>query len=211
MVTTPGPRGRAALTLLPRLRRDPLGLLTSLATEYGERVSLRSVNGHPLLLLSNPDDVAHVLVSNQTNYVKAPTYRPLKELLGNGLLTNEGESWVRQRKLVQPMFARRHVIGFAPAMTESATRMLDGWASRPVGIVSMTSWVTDFSRTVFWMSTIGVSPVTVTVSSTAPTRNSAFTGRSTFAPRSRPSRLRVLNPARVNVITYAPGRRSMML
>src|SRR5256885_4946791 len=128
MVTTPGPRGRAALTLLPRLRRDPLGLLTSLAVEYGERVSLRSVNGRALFLLSNPDDVAHVLVSNQGNYVKAPTYRPLKELLGNGLLTNEGDSWVRQRKLVQPMFARRHVLGFAPSMAAAATALLDRWA-----------------------------------------------------------------------------------
>src|SRR5690349_16228390 len=123
MVTTPGPRGREALTLLPRLRKDPLGLLTSLATTYGERLSLRSLGGHSLFLLSNPDDVARVLVSNQSNYVKSPTYRPLKELLGNGLLTNEGESWVRQRKLVQPMFARRHVLGFAPAMAGAATRM----------------------------------------------------------------------------------------
>src|SRR5919198_4403577 len=102
-----GPRGRAAAVLLPELRRDPLGLLTTLAERYGERVRVPFLHRHEVFLLSNPDDVAHVLVANQANYVKAPTYRPLREVLGNGLLTNEGEDWARQRKLVQPMFSRR--------------------------------------------------------------------------------------------------------
>jgi cytochrome P450 len=131
----PGPRGRAALTLLPRLRRDPLDLITTLFRDYGDRVTVPSVGGHLVFILSNPDDVAHVLVGNQSNYAKAPTYRPLKELLGNGLLTNEGESWARQRRLVQPMFARRQVLGFAPAMSGAATRMLDEWATLPDGTV----------------------------------------------------------------------------
>lgn len=130
-----GPRGRAALALLPELHRDPLTLLTTLADRYGDRVSVPFLRQHLVFLLSKPDDVAHVLVANQGNYVKAPTYRPLKEVLGNGLLTNEGDGWVRQRKLVQPMFARRHVLGFGPAMVAAATRMLDGWAARPDGEV----------------------------------------------------------------------------
>jgi cytochrome P450 len=130
-----GPRGRAAAALLPELRRDPLGLLTTLAERYGDRVRVPFLNRHDVFVLSKPDDVAHVLVVNQANYVKAPTYRPLREVLGNGLLTNEGEDWVRQRKLVQPMFARRNVLGFGPAMVDATTRMLDGWATRPDGSV----------------------------------------------------------------------------
>ncbi|HEV8563164.1 MAG TPA: cytochrome P450, partial [Actinophytocola sp.] len=135
MATVPGPRGRATFAILPQLRRDPLGLLTSLAATYGERVRIPSVTGHPVLLLSNPDDVAHVLVSNQSAYGKAPTYRPLREVLGNGLLTNEGESWARQRRLVQPMFARRNLLGFGPAMVSAATRLADSWSTRPDGTV----------------------------------------------------------------------------
>jgi cytochrome P450 len=130
-----GPRGRAALALLPELHRDPLGLLTGLADRYGDRVRLPFLTRHEVFLLSRPDDVAHVLVAKAANYVKAPTYRPLREVLGNGLLTNEGEDWARQRKLVQPMFARRHVLGFGPAMVAATTRMLDGWAARPDGSV----------------------------------------------------------------------------
>lgn len=134
MDTFRGPRGRAALALAPALRRDPLGLLTMLGREYGDRVSVPFLT-HRVLLLSKPDDVGHVLVANQANYVKAPTYRPLKELLGNGLLTNEGEDWARQRRLVQPMFARRHVQAFGPAMVDATTSLLDGWAARPDGSV----------------------------------------------------------------------------
>ncbi|HEV2781799.1 MAG TPA: cytochrome P450 [Actinophytocola sp.] len=130
-----GPTARAALGMIPTWRRDPLSMLSLLAREYGERVRVPFVTRNPVLLLSKPDDVAHVLVGNQGNYVKAPTYRPLKELLGNGLLTNEGEDWARQRRLVQPMFARRHVLGFAPAMVGAATGMLDGWQRRPDGAV----------------------------------------------------------------------------
>src|SRR5256885_7554622 len=135
MTTLARVRGRAVLSMLSRLRTDPLTVLMDIGQQHGERVSLPTIARHPLFLLSNPEDVAHVLVANQTNYVKAPTYRPMREVLGNGLLTNEGEHWARQRKLLQPMFARRQVVGFAPAMVSATTRMLDDWAARPDGTV----------------------------------------------------------------------------
>lgn len=128
-------RGRAVLSMISRLRTDPLAMLTDLSRQHGDRVNLLTIARHPLFLLTRPDDVAHVLVANQANYVKAPTYRPMREVLGNGLLTNEGEHWAKQRRLLQPMFARRHVAGFAPAMVDATTRMLDGWAGRPEGTV----------------------------------------------------------------------------
>lgn len=127
-------RGRDVLTIIKRLRTDPLRILMEFSRQ-GDRVKLPSLSGHPLFLLSKPDDVAHVLVANQANYVKAPTYRPMREILGNGLLTNEGEHWARQRKLLQPMFARRHLVRFAPAMVAATTRMLDTWDTRPDGTV----------------------------------------------------------------------------
>lgn len=134
MSQVPGPSGRAALALLPQLRRDPLALLTGLARRHGERVRLPMPSTAGVYLLSKPDDVAHVLVSNQQNYVKAPvTYRPLMGLLGNGLLTNEGEDWLRQRKLVQPMFARRHLVEFGSAMVDAASDLLDRWSALPDG------------------------------------------------------------------------------
>jgi enediyne biosynthesis protein E7 len=125
--------GRVALGLLRQFRNDPLRLLTTLANRYGERITVPFVNRHLVFILTNPDDVAHVLVANQSNYGRPPTYRPLKEILGNGLLTNDGPDWVKQRKLVQPMFAKRHVLGFGPAMVDACETMLDRWATLPDG------------------------------------------------------------------------------
>jgi len=76
-----------------------------------------------------------VLAANQDNYVKAFTYRPLRALIGDGLLTSEGERWRRHRRVVQPLFSRRHVTAFGPAMTEAAQRLTARWDSLAEGTV----------------------------------------------------------------------------
>lgn len=131
MANAPGPSGREALRLLPRLRQDPLPVFCELSRTYGGVFRVPLPRDNQLLMVSDPELAAHVLVSNQANYVKARTYEPLTELLGKGLLTNEGESWAHQRRLVQPMFGRRHIDQFAPAMVDAANRTLDGWSARP--------------------------------------------------------------------------------
>lgn len=133
--TPPGPSGLAALRRLPQLRTDTLGFISSLSNTYGDLVRIPLPRGRQIYLTSRPELAGHVLVGNQANYVKARTYLPLAELLGKGLLTNEGESWTRQRRLVQPMFSRRHIDAFAPAMVAAATRTLDGWANHGDGAV----------------------------------------------------------------------------
>jgi cytochrome P450 len=110
-------------------------LLLALRARYGDRVVIPFFGRHEVFLLSAPDDVAHVLVSKQNCYVKSPSYKPLMELLGNGLLTSEGELWARQRRVVQPMFARRHLVEFCPLMVDAAAAMLDRWGERPAGDV----------------------------------------------------------------------------
>ncbi len=127
--------GREALRLLPTLRADPLTAIAELTRTYGDLVRVPLPRGNQLVLTSRPELVAHVLVSNQDNYRKARTYRPLTEVLGNGLLTNEGESWARQRRLVQPMFARRRIDAFAPAMVDAASTAMDRWAALGSGNV----------------------------------------------------------------------------
>lgn len=127
--------GREALRLLPTLRADPLAAISELTRIHGDVVRVPLPRGNQLVLTSRPELVAHVLVSNQDNYRKARTYRPLTEVLGNGLLTNEGESWAHQRRLVQPMFARRRIDAFAPAMVDAASTAMDRWAALGSGSV----------------------------------------------------------------------------
>src|SRR5262249_52258573 len=83
--------------------------------------------------------------------------------------------------------------------------------SRPVGTASMTAWSSTCCRVVLCTSTIGVSPVTVSVSSTAPTLRSTLTVAVNAPLNSTPSRLTVLKPGSANVTVYVPGRRSTIL
>ena len=108
--------------------RDPLDTLLD-ASNYGPVAAMRF---GPMLafLLNDPDAIHHVLVDNNRNYTKSPNYGGLKLLLGEGLVTSEGDHWRRQRKLAQPAFLRERVNAFGPVMVEETDRMLDRWESK---------------------------------------------------------------------------------
>ena len=137
MVTrsAPGPRGRDLLRVYGLLGRDPLAAFSELASEYGPAVQFPLTPRHPVYLLTRPEHAEHVLAAHQGNYIKAFTYRPLREVLGSGLLTSEGAQWRRHRRLLQPLFASRHVTGFAPVMAEAAERTVTRWDALPDGSV----------------------------------------------------------------------------
>jgi cytochrome P450 len=118
---------------LASLMRDPLGGYLNLAATYGDVVRLPVSPRASVFLFTRPEHAEHVLASNQDNYVKAFTYRPLRALMGNGLLTSEGEDWRRHRRLIQPLFSRRDVGNFGPPMTEVTRRMLKNWEGLPDG------------------------------------------------------------------------------
>jgi cytochrome P450 len=123
----PGPHGTAAAATLASLARRPLDGYVRLAARYGDTIAVPYAPGHSFYVLSRPEQAEYVLAANQDNYVKAVTYRPLRALIGNGLLTSEGEAWRRHRRLIQPVFSRRHVTSFGPVMTESARRLVARW------------------------------------------------------------------------------------
>ena len=60
-------------------------------------------------LITNPEDVRHVLQDNARNYHKSPLYEKLRMFLGNGLLTSEDDFWLRQRRIAQPAFHRQRL------------------------------------------------------------------------------------------------------
>jgi cytochrome P450 len=106
--------------------RDWLGFLTGCAREYGDMVFFRFFRT-PVCLVNHPDLVEQVLVTRYQDFVKSKDYRVLRNALGDGLLTSEGDFWLRQRRLMQPAFHRDRIVGFAPLVTGFAGRMLDGW------------------------------------------------------------------------------------
>src|SRR5262245_6338236 len=124
--TLPGPRGHWLLGALPRLRTDMLGFFEECFREHGDAAYFRVANRRSMLL-SHPDDIERVLVTENRRFIKNYALIFLQPLLGNGLLLNEGQSWLRQRRLVQPAFSKQRVEGYAPVMIECTQRMLDQW------------------------------------------------------------------------------------
>jgi cytochrome P450 len=122
----PGPRGHWLLGSLPRLRTDMLGFFEECFHEHGDAAYFRVANRRSMLL-SHPDDIERVLVTENRHFIKNYALIFLRPLLGNGLLLNEGKSWLRQRRIIQPAFAKPRVEGYVPAMAECTERMLRDW------------------------------------------------------------------------------------
>lgn len=122
----PSPPGHFLLGHLPELK-DVLGFYTRCARQYGDVVKL-SIAGWKSYVLSHPDDIEKVLVTNHRNFIKHRFFwRHLSSLFGRGLLTSDGPHWVQQRKLMQPAFHAERINAYGAVMVESGERMLDGW------------------------------------------------------------------------------------
>ncbi len=127
----PGPPGRFLAGSAFDLARDWMGYLGKCAREYGDIVFFRFF-GVPVCLLVHPDYIEYVLVTNQSNFEKSRDYRVLVYVMGEGLLTAEGEARRRQRKLVQPAFHHENIVEYGKVMVDCAVRMLDAWENASV-------------------------------------------------------------------------------
>jgi cytochrome P450 len=123
----PGPRGLIQVNSARWLQRDPLGFLQTLAHDYGDVVRFRFYL-YPIHFINHPDVVKRVLQDHHRNYNKdVIDYRLLRRLGGNGLLVNDGTSWLRQRRLIQPAFHRQRIEAFGTLMTNATLSMLETW------------------------------------------------------------------------------------
>jgi cytochrome P450 len=122
----PGPRGMPVLGMLPAIRRDPAGVFMQAALQFGDVVYFR-IGPRRGYLITNPDDVRHVLQDNARNYHKSPLYDKLRMFLGNGLLTSEDDFWLRQRRIAQPAFHRQRMTALASVMASAARDAAARW------------------------------------------------------------------------------------
>jgi len=131
---TPRPRPAGPTGGLPylgdafKVRRDPLRYFGNSLRTYGDIVRFKFANLE-YFLLNSPELIKHVLLDKARNYVKGPSAKTLKYVLGEGLITNDGDSWLRQRKLAQPAFHRDRLAEFARRMTEATEEMFTRWAA----------------------------------------------------------------------------------
>jgi cytochrome P450 len=128
MLRPPGPKPYFIIGNMPLASHDPLSIFQKWAREFGDIFYYRALWIH-VYFLNDPELIEAVLVRNYQNFLKDHVVRKSRWFFGDGLLTNEGESWLRQRRLAQPAFHRERIAGYAKIMTDYAERMLTSWTS----------------------------------------------------------------------------------
>ena len=125
-IRPPGPKGRLLGGNFTAFRRDSLGFLQRAVAEHGDVVYLR-FGPQDVFFLAHPDHVRDVLVTRHQCFMKGRALQRAKRLLGEGLLTSEGDFHRRQRRLAQPAFHRARVNSYGAVMTDYAARAASRW------------------------------------------------------------------------------------
>jgi cytochrome P450 len=121
----PGPHSILPNKLFRQFMRDPIKTLTDIANTYGNICHFKFGRQH-IYLLNNSDYIEGILIRDHKNFIKSRGL-PSKRLLGEGLVTSEGEYHDRQRRLIQPTFHPNHIKGYGDIITSHAVRMEERW------------------------------------------------------------------------------------
>ena len=124
----PGVRQRFAgpFGFLKRARQQPLEFYPWLVREFGD-IARFDVGRFSVHVVANPAGVKHVLQDQQRNYLRGRAYKIMQLVIGEGLVTSEGDFWRRQRRLCQPAFQRQRILGSVDLLTKTIAEMLDRW------------------------------------------------------------------------------------
>lgn len=122
----PGPRGVGRLWALVSYMWDPLHFVEQSAREHGDVIGFRMF-GMELVQFNHPRDIEDVLRHQHARFAKDYFLKAVREVLGNGLLTSEGDTWRRHRRMIQPAFYSRQIETYADVMVEEAARIADEW------------------------------------------------------------------------------------
>lgn len=122
----PGPKRKFLGANFIAFRRDPLAYLQAAAREHGDIVYFK-IGPQNVYFLNHPDHIKDVLVTHNQNFIKGRALQRSKRLLGEGLLTSEGEFHRRQRRLAQPAFHKQRIASYGVMMTEYAERTSARW------------------------------------------------------------------------------------
>ena len=139
----PGPKGNLLLSKDRNFRNDLLGFMERSVRLY-DGISRMKVGFVYYVIISNPDYIEHIFM-NRDIYIKGRDNKNLKFLLGNGLLTNEGEFWMKQRRLMQPLFHKQRLQGFVQKILESTNVMMADWTQRSGTVADLHSEMTKLT------------------------------------------------------------------
>ena len=122
----PGPNYILPYRLLRKFLRDPIKILIDISHTYGDIAHFK-FGRQNVYLLNHPDYIEDVLVTNYKNFIKSRGLQVSKRLLGNGLVTSEGEYHDKQRHLIQPTFYPKRIKSYGDIMVNQAIDMCNSW------------------------------------------------------------------------------------
>ena len=127
----PGPKRMFPGRFFFRFQKDPIAFLMEMRNEYGD-VSQFKVGPQYFFFLNHPDLIHDVLVTYDRNFLKGRALERAKRLLGEGLLTSEGEFHLRQRRMIQPVFHRGKISTYASVMQKHSEALSSRWTDGQV-------------------------------------------------------------------------------
>lgn len=122
----PGPRALPVFGNLLDFGHNQLAFVQHMHDTYGEMATIH-MGKRPFVLLYKPEYVRYLLTENQRNFKTLQSGGDLPEVLGEGLLTIEGEEHRQQRRLVQPAFHKKRVENYADDMVRYTLEMVETW------------------------------------------------------------------------------------
>lgn len=127
--TMPAPEGTLLMGHLGSFEDDFLAPLMNGIEQFGDAVRFRFLKQNAAVF-RHPNDVYRILLENHRNYRKQTRgYRAMRYLMGNGLVTSEGDFWLRQRRIAQPSFHRQKITNFGQTMVNVAEKRGRIWES----------------------------------------------------------------------------------
>ncbi len=122
----PGPRSILPYKIMRDFIHDPIKILMNIAHTYGDIAHFYFGRQH-VYLINNPHHIEDILIRNYKNFIKSRGLQVSKRLLGEGLVTSEGEYHDRQRKIIQPAFHPNLIKKYGEIMTNYAENMCQQW------------------------------------------------------------------------------------
>lgn len=153
----PGPPKAELPKLQKEFRRSPLKVLERLSKKY-ERMFFLDLDKRPTYFLNDPEYIRMVLVSDNRNFGKAPGVAQMKRLVGEGLLTSEGEYHSWQRRLMQSSFSHEAVTSYADDMVHYTKLMMERWHGYSTGkpVLDIHDEMVHLTRSIVIKSLFGV-------------------------------------------------------
>ena len=128
----PGPTYKMPGKLIRQFFHDPIKTLSTISQKYGDISYFKLGPKQHVYLINNPDYIEKVLIYDHRNFKKGKRLQAAKALLGEGLVTSEGNFHNRQRRLIQPIFHPKQIMAYGKIMTDYAIRHRDRWKNEDI-------------------------------------------------------------------------------